>query len=86
VHHCVQVHKLELFFPQHIATLDFEQSDVVEAFNGIQFLPLDKNTYLKVACFVNMTEAKFPSIEYTIFIYHDHLIWSGLEQVRERLL
>lgn len=28
------VHKLETFFPQHIPTLDFEHSDVVEAFHG----------------------------------------------------
>jgi hypothetical protein len=28
------VHKLGLFFPQAIATLDLEHADVVEAFNG----------------------------------------------------
>eukprot|EP00037_Helgoeca_nana_P007268 m.66397 g.66397 ORF g.66397 m.66397 type:complete len:480 (+) comp18072_c0_seq1:267-1706(+) len=80
------VHKLGLFFPQAIATLDLEHADVVEAFNGIQFLPLDKNTFLKVQSFVNMTESKFPSIHYTVFIYHDHLIWSGLEQEDMRVL
>mmetsp|Transcript_16376 Transcript_16376/g.42526 ORF Transcript_16376/g.42526 Transcript_16376/m.42526 type:complete len:490 (+) Transcript_16376:199-1668(+) len=80
------VDKLELFFPQHIETLDLEHSDVVEAFNGIQFLPLDKNTFLKVQSFVNLTESKFPSIHYTVFVYHDHLIWSGLEQEDMRVL
>lgn len=53
---------------------------------GIQFLPLDKNTFLKAQSFVNSTESKFSSIHYTVFIYNDHLIWSGLEQEDMRVL
>lgn len=71
------VHKLDLFFPQHITTLDFEQSDVVEAFNGIQFLPLDKNTYLKVACFVNMTEAKVGCVCVYVFV----CVWKSFFEI-----
>eukprot|EP00041_Stephanoeca_diplocostata_P037057 m.1382265 g.1382265 ORF g.1382265 m.1382265 type:complete len:501 (-) comp24972_c1_seq12:3290-4792(-) len=80
------VHKLDMFFPQYIRTLDYEHGDVVDAFNGIQFLPLDKNTYLRIQCFVNLTESEFDAIKYSVFIYNDHLVWSGLEQDDMRVL
>lgn len=81
------VHKLDLFFPQYIhSSIDFEHGDLVDSFNGIQFLPLDKNTYLRVQCFVNLTESEFDAIKYTAFVYHDHLVWSGLEQDDMRVL
>ena len=59
---------------------------MVDAFDGIQFLPLDKNTYLRVQCFINLTESTFPCIKYTVFLYNDHLVWSGLEQDDMRVL
>lgn len=80
------VHKLDMFFPQYIQTLDYEHGDVVDAFNGIQFLPLDKNTYLRIQCFVNLTESAFDAIKYSVFVYNDHLVWSGLEQDDMRVL
>ena len=57
-----------------------------QAFDGIQFLPLDKNTYLRVQCFINLAEATFPSIKYSVFMYNDHVVWSGLEQDDMRIL
>jgi hypothetical protein len=48
-------------------------------FCGIQYLPLDKLTFLKVQCFINTLECDYPEVEYTAFLYNDHLIWSGLE-------
>eukprot|EP00040_Diaphanoeca_grandis_P036550 m.233390 g.233390 ORF g.233390 m.233390 type:complete len:456 (-) comp33640_c4_seq1:58-1425(-) len=80
------VHKLDLFFPTYIQSLDFEHGDIVDAFNGIQFLPLDKNTYLRVQCFVNLTESQFRAIKYSAFVFSDHLVWSGLEQDDMRVL
>eukprot|EP00039_Didymoeca_costata_P020145 m.340234 g.340234 ORF g.340234 m.340234 type:complete len:460 (+) comp19187_c0_seq1:275-1654(+) len=80
------IHKLDLFFPQYLEALPIHRADIVEEFDGIQFLPLDKNSYLRVQCFVNLAEATFPSIKYTVFLYNDHLVWSGLEQDDMRVL
>lgn len=80
------VHKLELFFPQYLQSIKLERADLVDAFDGIQFLPLDKNTYLRVQCFINLAEATFPSIKYSVFMYNDHVVWSGLEQDDMRIL
>lgn len=38
-------------------------------------MPLDKNTYLHVQCFINLLEASFPSVKYTAFLYNDQLVW-----------
>jgi len=80
------VHKLDLFFPQYIQSLYIERADIVDAFDGIQFLPLDKNSYLRVQCFINLTEATFPCVKYSVFLYQDHVVWSGLEQHDMRVL
>lgn len=69
-----------------ITSLSFPPPPSSQAFDGIQFLPLDKNTYLRVQCFINLAEATFPSIKYSVFMYNDHVVWSGLEQDDMRIL
>ena len=39
-------------------SIKLERADLVDAFDGIQFLPLDKNTYLRVQCFINLARKK----------------------------
>ncbi|GLV34716.1 Caffeine calcium zinc sensitivity 1 [Carabus blaptoides fortunei] len=72
-------HKLEHFFTAYLKTLKLTHCDILNVFNGIQFLPLDKIKFLNVQCFINLLECNFPYIRYTSFLYNDHLIWSGIE-------
>ncbi|KAK6170283.1 hypothetical protein SNE40_018709 [Patella caerulea] len=65
---------------KYLLTLKLHQSDLLDVFNGIYFLPLDKNTYLQIQCLINRLEATFPIVKYTAFLYNDQLVWSGLEQ------
>nr|KAG5710418.1 hypothetical protein BaRGS_022236 [Batillaria attramentaria] len=69
---------MELY--SYLLTLKLSQCDLLDVFNGIHFLPLDKNTYLRIQCFINQLEAAFPTVKYTAFLYNDKLVWSGLEQ------
>lgn len=71
--------KLENFFSRYLLTLKLNHCDILDVFQGIQFLPLDKQTFLRVQCFVNLIEAMFPQVKYTAFLYNDQLVWSGLE-------
>lgn len=50
-------------------------ADILNVFCGIQYLPLDELTFLKVQCLINALECDFPIIEHTAFLYNDHLIW-----------
>lgn len=72
--------RLDHFYTKYLQTLKLSQCDLLDIFNGIHFLPLDKNTYLRIQCFINRLEASFPMVKYTAFLYNDKLVWSGLEQ------
>ena len=60
---------------QYLLTLKLNQADILDVFNGIQFLPLDKNTFLRIQCFINLLEASFSWIKHTVFLYNDQLVW-----------
>jgi len=62
-------------FFQYLLTLNLKHSDILDIFDGIHFLPLDKNTYLRIQCFINQIEAAFPQIKYTAFLYNDQVVW-----------
>lgn len=72
--------RLEHFFSRYLQTLKLSNADVLDVFQGIYFLPLDKNNFLKIQFFINQLEAMFPQIKYVAFLYNDQLVWSGLEQ------
>eukprot|EP01135_Chromosphaera_perkinsii_P003423 Nk52_evm47s242 gene=Nk52_evmTU47s242 len=73
-------HKLSLFFQQYLATINFQRLDLLNSLDGIQFLPLDRNTYLSIQCFINMTEERFKVIRHSAFLFNDYLVVSGMEQ------
>lgn len=68
------------FFSKHIQSMRLHQHDLLDVFNGMLFLPLERHTFLKIKCFLNLVEGNFSQIKYTCFLYNDQLVWSGLEQ------
>ncbi|KAK5639874.1 hypothetical protein RI129_010685 [Pyrocoelia pectoralis] len=71
--------KLEHFFSAYLKTLNLTNCDILNVFAGIHFLPLDKQNFLNVQCFINALECNYPIIEYVSFLFNDSLIWSGIE-------
>ncbi|XP_015763387.1 PREDICTED: vacuolar fusion protein CCZ1 homolog [Acropora digitifera] len=78
--------RAEHFYASYLQTFNFSQFDILDAFTGINFLPLDKNTFLRIQSFVNVIEHTFSQIKYTAFLYSEKLVWSGLEQEDMRTL
>ncbi|XP_031567120.1 vacuolar fusion protein CCZ1 homolog [Actinia tenebrosa] len=78
--------RADYFYTHYLKTLNFSNFDLLDVFSGIQFLPLDKNTFLKVQCFINLVEHTFNPVKYTAFLYSDKLVWSGLEQEDMRVM
>ena len=76
---------LRAYFDNVLGAFRFDEVNMFSAFEGIQFLPVDKNVYLRIQSFINLLEFSFPLIRYSSFLYKDHLVWSGLEQVRSAL-
>lgn len=78
--------RLDHFYSRYLQTLKPQFCDILDIFCGIHFMPLDKNTFLRVQCFINLLEATFSSVKYTAFLYNDQLVWSGLEQEDMRIM
>ncbi|CAF0794211.1 unnamed protein product [Adineta ricciae] len=57
----------------HHATFD-------SSFFGIHFISLDKQIYLKFQAVLRRWELQFASLNETVFIYRNQLVWSGLNQ------
>ena len=78
--------RLEHFFSRYLLNLRLHSADLLDVFGGIHFLPLDKTTFLRIQCFINAVEERFPAVKYTAFLYNDLLVWSSLAQVDIRIL
>ncbi|XP_014214259.1 vacuolar fusion protein CCZ1 homolog [Copidosoma floridanum] len=72
-------HKLDHFYSRYLLSIKLSNSDILDIFQGLQFLPLDKLTFLRVQSFMNLVEATYPQVKYTAFLYNDQVVWSGLE-------
>lgn len=72
--------RLSHFFKKYLQSLRLSHADLLDVFQGMLFLPLERHAFLKIKCFVNLVEATFSQIKYTCFLYNDQVVWSGLEQ------
>ncbi|KAJ3012660.1 vacuolar fusion protein ccz1 [Thoreauomyces humboldtii] len=70
---------LDHFFTSYLPRLDFPSLDLLDAFDGIQFASLPKTSYLQVSSFIRELTAAFPSLQHPVLLWHDHLVWNGLE-------
>lgn len=67
--------------------MPLEDADLADAFLGIQFLPLDKLSFLKVRSLVSHVEQTFPWINSITILYQDQIIWyDNLFQITSILL
>ena len=55
--------------------MPLETPDLADSFLGIQFLPLDKLSFLKVRSIVSNIEQIFPFVNSTTVLYQDQVIW-----------
>ncbi|XP_058463805.1 vacuolar fusion protein CCZ1 homolog [Malaya genurostris] len=73
--------QLEEFYGKYILQLKLKDCDVLDALGSVQYLPLNQLLFLRVQNFINMIEATFEPIKHCIFLYDQHIIWSGINPV-----
>jgi hypothetical protein len=72
---------LKSYFDEYIEKrLNVHDCNIMNTFNGIQFMSLDRSMYLKIQCLLNLLEEKVPLVDKTVVMHNDQLIWNGLEQ------
>ncbi|XP_041979571.1 vacuolar fusion protein CCZ1 homolog isoform X2 [Aricia agestis] len=69
--------KCEHFFGPYIANKNVS-NEVTNIIQGIYYLPLQKNSFFNVVCFIDLLEINFPQFKCVSFVYNDQLIWNGL--------
>lgn len=55
--------------------MPLEDADLADAYLGIQFLPLDKLSFLKVRSLVGHIEQSYPWVNSTTLLYQDQIVW-----------
>uniref|UniRef100_S4NK59 Vacuolar fusion protein CCZ1-like protein n=2 Tax=Pararge aegeria TaxID=116150 RepID=S4NK59_9NEOP len=67
----------EQFFTPYIMSRNIT-NDLANVIQGINYLPLEKNSFFKVVCFIDLLEINYPEFKCVSFVYNDQLIWNGL--------
>uniref|UniRef100_A0A8D8YMP1 Vacuolar fusion protein CCZ1 homolog n=1 Tax=Cacopsylla melanoneura TaxID=428564 RepID=A0A8D8YMP1_9HEMI len=78
--------RLDTFYEKYLPTLRIQNCDIMDLFQGIHFLPLDKGTFLHIHSCINLMQAMFPFIEYSMFLCNEQLVWSGLDMEDTQLV
>lgn len=50
-------------------------NDISDVIQGINYLPLDKNSFFKILCFIDLLEVNYPDFKCVSFVYNEQLIW-----------
>ncbi|KAI6651632.1 hypothetical protein LOD99_4883 [Oopsacas minuta] len=74
------------FYDKFWSSVSISNLSLLNLFQGIVFLPLGKNPFLRVHSFVSCIEASFPIIKYTVFCYSYRMVWCSLEQKYMRIV
>lgn len=78
--------RFEFFYSRYLATLNFGQMDLLDVYQGVVYLPLEKVDFLKMQCFVNLVENTFTAIHHICVLHNDQLIWTSLNQKDMKIL
>ena len=74
------------FYTRYMATLRLENSNVLDMWGGLQYLPLEAEPFLRVQTLVTKAQEMFTDIHSSLFLQQGQLVWSGLLPETTRLL
>ncbi|XP_076043498.1 vacuolar fusion protein CCZ1 isoform X1 [Oratosquilla oratoria] len=69
---------LNSFFSTYLTSVNVSQGDILDVWSGVSFLPLDKQTFLRVHCCLSLLQATVPAIAHTAFLFNTNIVWCGL--------
>ena len=78
--------RFEFFYSRYLQTLNFGQLGLLDVYQGVLYLPLDKIDFLKVQCFSNLIENTFTSVKHVCILHNDQLLWTSLSKSNMKIL
>ncbi|XP_025417256.1 vacuolar fusion protein CCZ1 homolog isoform X2 [Sipha flava] len=77
---------LNKFYNKYLLSVDLSSHTFMDMFQGISFLPLDNVIHLYAQSFLNSIENTFQQVNFTMLLYNDSLVWSGLSKRQTQLV
>ncbi|XP_060864892.1 vacuolar fusion protein CCZ1 homolog [Metopolophium dirhodum] len=77
---------LNKFYSKYLQSTDVSSHTFMDMFQGISFLPLDNAIHLNAQSFLNIIENTFQQVHFTMLLYNDSLVWSGLNKRQTQLV
>jgi len=77
---------LTKFYNKYLHSTDVSNHTFMDMFQGIIFLPLDNGIHLYAQSFLNAIENKFHQVNFSMLLYNDSLVWSGLSKRQTQLV
>ncbi|XP_050533567.1 vacuolar fusion protein CCZ1 homolog [Daktulosphaira vitifoliae] len=77
---------LKQFYNKYLQISNVSNYTFMDLFHGISFLPLDNTVHLYAQSFLNTIENSFIQVNYTLLLYNDSLVWSGLSKQQTQLV
>jgi hypothetical protein len=72
--------RLRTSFSQFLSSLDLQRHSLYDALDGLHFLPLDRNLFLKAQNASHRLQQQFPAIRHSLILSNDHVVWSAMNQ------
>ncbi|XP_042230477.1 vacuolar fusion protein CCZ1 homolog isoform X1 [Homarus americanus] len=69
---------LNTFVNSYLSSVEMSGGDILAVWSGVSFLPLDRQTFLRIHCCLSLLQSSFPNISHTAFFYNHHVVWCGL--------
>ncbi|XP_069188543.1 vacuolar fusion protein CCZ1 homolog [Procambarus clarkii] len=66
---------LNSFVNSYLSSVDMSNGDIMAVWSGVSFLPLDRQTFLRIHCCLSLLQATFSNICHTAFFYNHHVVW-----------
>ncbi|KAK4295065.1 hypothetical protein Pmani_032348 [Petrolisthes manimaculis] len=69
---------LTTFMNSYLASVEMWGGDILAVWGGVSFVPLDRQTFLRVHCCLSLLQSSVPTIAHTAFFYAHQVVWCGL--------
>jgi len=72
--------RMDYFFSRYLSQLRLYQMPLVNLFSGVEFLPMENVSLLRVETLIAQLQRAFPSISKLLFLYQDRLLWYTVQK------
>ncbi|OWA51715.1 Vacuolar fusion protein CCZ1-like protein [Hypsibius exemplaris] len=71
--------KLQSFFADYLQKSPFGKLDVLQCFDALSWLPMNRKVFLSVQNVVNSISVNFREVRYSLMLYWDQVVWNDID-------